>query len=410
MRMRIVMRNHLKYIFYIELIVQGEEIKRFINMCRKDDIIFIHIKYDRKYENRIIIKVTRKDFFRLRKYIRLTHVHIKVIKKACPRYYIFRYRTHYSFLAGAFIMFMSLKVLGMFIWQIDCYGNYTYTDETIKRYMSDNGISCAKPARMVDCDALEKKIRDDFDVTWACVAIKGSRVIVYIKENYSMNKSLSADISPNYNDDENSDHNIYSMYSGEVYSIITREGMPLVHVGDEISSGQLLVDGIIPITDDSGTVTGETYVRPDADILIKTVIPYEDTVDVEYDDKLFSGRKRYRLILENEYGQVKAGPAFNDNVSYDTVIEKNKLNMPWNIDSKVMYGLETQCEYDCVINKRDEKECNNLLRHRLDTYIKHIEQKGVQIMDCRVNIDATDKYYRCSGELEILIDPGIDIR
>ena len=109
------MRNHLKYIFYIELIVQGEEIKHFINMCRKDDIIFIHIKHDRKYENRIIIKVTRKDFFRLRKYIRLTHVHIKVIKKACPRYYIFRYRTHYSFLAGAVIMFMSLRILGMFI-------------------------------------------------------------------------------------------------------------------------------------------------------------------------------------------------------------------------------------------------------------------------------------------------------
>ena len=56
------MRNHLKYIFYIELVVNGEEIKRFINMCRKDDITFIHIKYDRQHENRIIIR-DKKRFF-----------------------------------------------------------------------------------------------------------------------------------------------------------------------------------------------------------------------------------------------------------------------------------------------------------------------------------------------------------
>ena len=404
------MRNHLKYIFYIELVVNGEEIKRFINMCRKDDITFIHIKYDRQHENRIIIRVTRKDFFKLRKYIRLTHVHIKVIKKACPRYYVFRYRTHYSFLAGAFIMFISLKVLGMFVWHIDCYGNYIYTDETIKRYMADNGISCAKLVKTVDCDALEKKIRDDFDVTWACVAVKGSRVIVYIKENYSMNRSLAADTGLNYHNNENAYDNIYSMYNGNVYSIITREGTPVVHVGDEVSYGQLLVDGMISITDDSGAVTSETYVKPDADILIKTIIPYDDYVDIEYDGKLFTGRKRYRLILENEYGQLKAGPAFNDNVLYDAITEKNKLYMPGNIDSKVMYGLETQCEYDCVIKERDENECRQLLINRLNTYIRHIEQKGVQIMDCRVNIDASDKYYKCSGELEILIEPETDIR
>lgn len=35
--------------------------------------------------------------------------------------------------------------------------------------------------------------------------------------------------------------------------------------------------------------------------------------------------------------------------------------------------------------------------------ISHMEQKGVQIMDCRVNIDTTDDRGSCTGELEVLL-------
>ena len=80
------------------------------------------------------------------------------------------------------------------------------------------------------------------------------------------------------------------------------------------------------------------------------------------------------------------------------------------IDTKITYGFETQYEYNCIIKERNEKECRQLLEQRFDTYIKHIEQKGVQIIDCRVNIDASEKNYRCTGEIEILVDPETDIR
>ena len=73
----------------------------------------------------------------------------------------------------------------MFVWQVDFSGNHMYTDETLRRYMQDKGVTNASLISAIDCDALEEMIRNDFDVTWACVAVKGSRVIVYIKENYS---------------------------------------------------------------------------------------------------------------------------------------------------------------------------------------------------------------------------------
>ena len=101
---------------------------------------------------------------------------------------------------------------------------------------------------------------------------------------------------------------------------------------------------------------------------------------------------------------------FNNKVSYDTMIESHRLYMPGHIDSGLTCGYETQFEYNSVMKKRNAEECNALLKDRLDVYIKHIEQKGVQIIDCRVNIDTSGSYYRCSGELEVLLNPDTDIR
>ena len=64
-------------------------------------------------------------------------MHIKVIKKAYPRYYIFRYRQHYSFAYGVLIAFVIIKLLGMFVWKVNFNGNYVYTDEYLKSYIKD---------------------------------------------------------------------------------------------------------------------------------------------------------------------------------------------------------------------------------------------------------------------------------
>ena len=60
-------------------------------------------------------------------------------------------------------------------------------------------------------------------------------------------------------------------------------GTPLFLSGDPVSVNQLLVEGIVTVTDDSGVVVKETYVDSDADILVRTVIPYDDHIDVEYE-------------------------------------------------------------------------------------------------------------------------------
>lgn len=392
------MTDRIKFFFYIEILIEGERINTFLNICRKNGIVFKHTVLCDDNKHSIKTRVSRKDFLKLRKYIRMSKVHIKIIRKAYPRYYIFRYRTHYSFFIGVAIMFFMLKFFGLFVWEVDFSGNYMYTDEALKRYMQDKGVKNGEFIKNIDCDSLEENIRNDFDVTWASIEVKGSRVVVYIKENYSHNDNETKEYS----------NGIYSQCDGTIDSIITRRGTPLVIKGDSVSKGQQLVQGEVSITDDSGTQIDTVETKADADIYIKTVLPYFDELDSTEEEVLYTGKKRYRLAVESDNWLVKAGIGFNAKRQYETYLIKKPLYIAGVFDTNIYMGIEVQKE--CVINNKSltKEEAEKKLNERLLLYIKHIEKKGVQIIECRVNID-TSRNYCCEGEIEVLVTPETDM-
>ena len=225
--MKLCIKDGLKHIFYIELEISGDGINTFFNMCRKKDIIFFDVQHIKAGNNAVRARIARNDFFMIKNLVKAARVHIKVIKKAYPRYYIFRYRQHYSFAYGVLIAFVIIKLLGMFVWKVNFNGNYVYTDEYLKSYIKDMKVYNGNMLKNIDCAYIEECIRNDLDVTWASVEIKGSMVNVYIKENYSMNKEAVKSV---YSDGED----IVSSCQGVVKKIITRSGTPLVACGDEV--------------------------------------------------------------------------------------------------------------------------------------------------------------------------------
>ena len=64
---------------------------------------------------------------------------------------------------------------------------------------------------------------------------------------------------------------------------------------------------------------------------------------------------------------------------------------------------ENRKEYKVMNDRYNDVQLEDILNERLQMYISHMEQKGVQIMDCRVNIDTTDDRGSCTGELEVLL-------
>ena len=67
------------------------------------------------------------------------------------------------------------------------------------------------------------------------------------------------------------------------------------------------------------------------------------------------------------------------------------------IDTGIVIGVENRKEYKVMNVRCNDVQLEDILNESLQMYISHMEQKGVQIMDCRVNIDTTDDRGSCTG-------------
>jgi len=196
---------------------------------------------------------------------------------------------------------------------------------------------------------------------------------------------------------------IVSSCQGVVKKIITRSGTPLVACGDEVQEGQVLVSGRVAVTDDSGTELYQVDVCPDADILVHTVIAYDDILEREYGYRQYTKRRYSSLIIENNSGLIKLTKPHRRIEQYDIITQKYPLIVAGGIDTGIVIGVENRKEYKVMNDRYNDVQLEDILNERLQMYISHMEQKGVQIMDCRVNIDTTDDRGSCTGELEVLL-------
>lgn len=97
--------------------------------------------------------------------------------------------THSFFikLAATFAIFFILFIVisTQFIWKITINGNYSYTQKEILDYVSCLNVTEGVLKNKVNCENIEKNIRENYnDISWVCAEIKGTNLIIHIKENY----------------------------------------------------------------------------------------------------------------------------------------------------------------------------------------------------------------------------------
>ena len=68
--------------------------------------------------------------------------------------------------------------------------------------------------------------------------------------------------------------------------------------GSEVEKGQLLVSGVLLITDDGGTVVNRQKVRADADVMIRSRIPYHEEQTITFSEKKYTGKQASRVLLQ----------------------------------------------------------------------------------------------------------------
>ena len=359
---------------YLLVYITGYSPERFLNLCSNKNILIWNLKSKEKgYEFYISIN----GFRQLKPILRKTGTKIQIVKRFGLPFFLHRYRKRKVFFIGILLFSLILYGLSLFIWDIRIEGNYTYTEDLIMDALKDNNISQGMMKKDVKCDEIEKMLRTEFEeITWASVSVSGTQMFVSIQEN-TEGKIEETLTSP---------CDLVAEKEGIILEIITRKGTPQVSVGSICKEGDILVSGIVEIIDNNQTVVREERVPSDADIYAKTVYQYEETIPLDYIEKVYTGneKKEYRFNIFNK--TLNLNIFSNKYEKYDIIMDERKIRLAENFYLPFSVGKYTIKEYQEQEKHYEEEEVKTLANTNLNLFCSKLEEKGVQILENNVKI------------------------
>lgn len=387
----------LRYIKgYVRIRITGYSPERFLNLCKYKKIPVWELLPGRNFYD---MNMPVSGIKKLKPILKKTGTSIKIIEKTGLPFFLFRHRKRKIFFAGAAGSIFLIYLLSLFIWSIEIGGNHVRTDETILAFLRKQHICCGMRASDVDCAEIVRMIRKEYDdIIWVSASLEGSRIQIEVKEN-----SDSMEMETKETAEEGTD--LIAEKDGKINSIVTRSGVPMVHAGDEVKAGDLLVSGQVEVKNDSQEVVGFQYQNSDADIIMETEESYENTLDLTYTVKEYEKEKKqfYLRISGKEYAfgqKVTEGNQKEVFSSEETLAFSKSFMLPFS------FGIRKEKQYREVKKTYTKTECQEILTEEFERFCEDLRKKGVQILENDVKIYKGTHSAQAKGTLILLESCG----
>ena len=379
---------------YLSISISGNGIIRFLNICKNNNLFLWNIEIR---DDELVFQTSIKDFFRMRRFSKKTAVKIRIVSKNGKIFKIIKYKKRYFFLLGICIFLILIKIISLYIWNISVTGNYSYTEKFLIDFLNENDIKCVEKINELDCDEIEFIIRKNFnDIVWVSAEIKGTKLIIHIKENFDSNIAIT----------EDKPYNIISNCNGVIESIITRDGSPKVKSGDTVENNQLLVSGVLELQNDNLEIYDYKFVNADADIYAYVREDFKQEFSMIYDKKIYTGetKKAFKInILDKSLYFSWFNKKYK---SSEMVKDYRELSLTDNFYIPISYEKIKFIEYEVVDTSYTNDEAQIKANEIINNYIKNLNEKGIQIIENNVKIEISENKCFIYGDFLLLKQSG----
>ncbi|EOD01880.1 sporulation protein YqfD [Caldisalinibacter kiritimatiensis] len=304
---------------YVIIRIEGLTLERFINLAiAKGIYLWDIVSYD---YTTLEAKVGINGFKELRDVVRRVGCRVTIKKKKGFPFTVqkMKYRKMLAF--GFVIALGIILFLTSFIWSIEVKGNESIKKEYILSYLDGMDIRPWISKKDINTIAIKKQILYDIDnLSYAHAEIKGTKLIIEIKEKENIKKKVS----------KGEPCNIVATKDAVIEKVIAKNGKGIVSKGDIVKQGQVLITGVIQdarlekplLIHSEGTVLGRTwYVKTFKEPIYKTI--KEETGRVH--------RAREIKLLNNQIQLMNGDIPFDNYIEVEkttSIIEDSKLNLP----------------------------------------------------------------------------------
>lgn len=379
---------------YVLVWIKGEQLERFLNLCRGRGITLRKIKA--AGEKGLTAFLSIEDFFKLRPLRSKTGVHICVRKKYGMPFFLHRNKKRKAFFLGLLLCLGLLAALSSHIWNIHIEGNVINSTPEILGFLEEQGISHGIAKRKVSCYGIAALVREKYpEITWVSARMEGTRLILTVKEGKT--KAFQEE-------EKETPCSLFSTLDGVIAGMVTRKGTPQVRTGDSCKKGDLLVLGRVDIKNDSQEVVRQEYVHADADIYVRHELAYYREFPMQYQAQARTGESRSSFY-------VKAGPWFLEMAgppgkNWRRVVTEEPWRLTENFVLPVSIGLVRDTRYETVKAVYSKEQARKRALKELQLYEKDLTEKGIEITGNHVKIETDEKSCISRGTLTVIEKTG----
>lgn len=380
---------------YLKVKITGFSPERFFNLCSNHDILLWNME---KHNEQYIFCISIKGFFQIKPLVKKTKTKVVILNKYGLPFLLPSIWKKKFFLIGFVICILFLLYTEQCIWAVDFVGNQKITDDMLYDFLEKKNITYGVKKKDIVIAELEEKIREYYEATtWVAVEIIGTKLQISLKES---------EFSEYVNKEDFLAADLYASEEGTIISILLRKGIAQVKVGESVKAGDILVSGRIPIFGDDQIAYKYNYCVSDADIIVKNVITYKDSVALKYDKNTDTGLQKEYYFAEI-FGKHYSFGYYNPYEQFRIFSQTEQLKLFESFYFPIKYGKTIIYETKNTKFKRTDNEGKQILMSQFEHFIKTLEEKGVQIIENNVKIEKIGESMVAHGDLGITVRTGI---
>ncbi len=384
---------------YVTIKVWGYSTERLLNLCGNHNILVWDIEDHGDYDT---MNISVQGFFALKPLLKKTGTKASVLKRYGLPFFMSKMGRRKIFVAGFLCCMLFWMLTSGYIWNIRFEGNYVLTEDVLLDYLEEKDVCVAMKKSRLRIEELEKSLREDYDViTWTSVQVKGTTLLIYIKENEMPNYDQVSQSDKAESEAGTEGMDLIATKSGTVSYIITRSGVPQVALGDTVERGDVLVSGAVPVYNEDTTVRKYQYVESDADIKLRYTESVSVKKDILYEEKMYSGKQKKMFMLGVNDREFNLRLGKIPYAEYDVSGEKKQVKLLDHLYLPVFYGKKTVQEYEMIRQKHTEDEMNSMMQEEWHKIMETLNEKGVQIITKNVTIKKNDKNWVLNANMQL---------
>jgi similar to stage IV sporulation protein len=234
-------------------------------------------------------------------------------------FFLWRMRKRYFLLLGLVCCFLAIRVMGLFVWDIDVYGSETVPKARILETLRGLGVAPGAFSFGVKSEALANDMLLQIpELSWFAVNVRGSHADVLVRERVPKPRIV----------DETRPTMVYAAKSGVITKMSVLEGAPAAAAGDTVEKGDVLVSGVMV-----SRTGGRRLVHAMAEVTARTWYELSARTTLETAVKRYTGEVKERralIIAGRRINLYFKGGILQSN--YDKITLEKNVRLPGGVE------------------------------------------------------------------------------